>query len=508
MTTGIELNIISGHSLKRSSFRNAVIQKVKIYQGALVLLLFLSVNVHLSFGQQDKIAQIDSLLAQASELSRQQDTAALTILQEVFELSREADYPLGQVKALNRTGNFYFGMNEMDTAEENYLQGLKLANKIKDSSEIVKIRANLGLVETRRGNYANALEIQLKVVDYYRRNETEKLAGKLVDLGIIYYYLGDQEKLISTLKEGLRIAKEQGDQKIVFTATNNLGIFLSKLGRFKEAEEYFRKTLALAKEQNDLWLQLQAMINIADVIEEPNRALSETKKALILAEQLKALEPKADLLTNMGMLYTTLNQFQKATPYFRQAYKIFEELKISDKQLDVSFRLANNLERTGKYKEAIKYWELHYVLKDSIYKDNMLVKVSKLEKKYEEQKEESKVIEERIEAEKLEAELQRKNRIIIYIILSLIAAVFMFLFFRQRVRFKKKLDNQVPFNSVEINRLLGEIQHALTELKNSSEMGENSHSKDDSGKENEKKRVEIQDRIEDRLNHLKKMFGN
>ena len=67
-------------------------------------------------------------------------------------------------------------------------------------------------------------------------------------LGITYYGIGQYEKAIKHLKEGLALAEEIGDKRYEGIAHQNLGVGYEALGQYDRAMSSYQEGLKIAKE--------------------------------------------------------------------------------------------------------------------------------------------------------------------------------------------------------------------------------------------------------------------
>ena len=82
------------------------------------------------------------------------------------------------------------------------------------------------------------------------------------------------------------------------------------------------------------------------------------KEALQIWEKLNNTKEIAQSLNVLGTLYYSLEQHEKALPYYENALKILREYKISSEIItSVLTNIGNIYNSTGKYEKAIPYFE-------------------------------------------------------------------------------------------------------------------------------------------------------
>ncbi|MDX1935429.1 MAG: CHAT domain-containing protein [Capsulimonadales bacterium] len=130
--------------------------------------------------------------------------------------------------------------------------------------------------------------------------------------------------------------------------------------QFAEAEQEFRKALALARQKDDKRGVADSLRRLGSVSEDLQRrsdALTLQEQALVLYRELNDRRSQAGTLSNIAGLYRRMQQGEKAIDRFRQALTIFREI-------DDRFWVANTLHGMGitynmmsRPKEAIAVYE-------------------------------------------------------------------------------------------------------------------------------------------------------
>ena len=419
---------------------------------------------------ESTIAEIDSLNNAGVKYINQLDSTAIEIFDKAIMLSDKIGYEKGKINALIRKGIYFFNKSDMEQAKKHYQQGLMLAESIADSSDIAKFTGNLALVETYNGNYTKALELQFKTINYYKNNEPEKLAGKLVDIGIVYFHLNEKDKALDYFTKGLDNAEQYKDTNVIATASNNLAVILKGKGNYKDAEKYYRKSLEIVRAKGNRLGEIQALMNIANLLE-PKESIKELLNALEIANDLEAMEQQADILDNIGISYAKLQQPQKANQYLTEAFHLTLKLNMPRKEMKLAVKLADNYEDLGNYREAVKYWRIHDELKDSLYNEQMVKEVSEMETVYKtkEKEEQIKLLNAQQENDRLIIQKQRWSLFAISLLI-LIASVIAYLIFanyrkKQELKKEQELQNQKETERIRIARdMHDEIGAGLTRI--------------------------------------------
>src|SRR5574343_166733 len=87
------------------------------------------------------------------------DNNNLVVAQKALHLSKELNYVLGEIRALNCMGNYYYQQAIYDKAIAYYTAAIKIAEKNKDDKNIIIGKSNLASLYTRTNEIQKALQL-------------------------------------------------------------------------------------------------------------------------------------------------------------------------------------------------------------------------------------------------------------------------------------------------------------------------------------------------------------
>lgn len=225
----------------------------------------------------------------------------------------------------NSIGNLYLTLKQEDLAEQEFLESIKIEEKIGNNLGLAINYQNLGGIYEERGDFSKALESYQKSLEYneiinsdlgrvicqnsiaqiYLKQNKPQEAIRLIEptiakaekIGDTYYTvmskqnygwallgLGELTKAESYLKEALGTAKELGQQYFVAESYRHLSTLNEKRGNYKEALNYTK----LYRENEEKYLNEQNQQYVADLILKYD---SEKKKS-----QIEILEKENELV--------------------------------------------------------------------------------------------------------------------------------------------------------------------------------------------------------------------
>lgn len=214
------------------------------------------------------------------------------------------------------------------------------------------------------------------------------------------YLQNDPDRAYFYAKKALEIAKEVGYEKGVAKMTNNMGVFLSMTGEYKESLEYLTENCRLRKAMGDMASYADGKINVGNLYYKQgsfNQALVSYQGALdiyikeqdtsgvlgvlnnvgsVRKEQGKTVEAMESYLQvmkmrvamgdseqvaitsiNLGYIYQIRKMFKESEASFVRAMDIFEDLNDAYGQVNVLSAHAGLKSDQGFHKEAIEMLE-------------------------------------------------------------------------------------------------------------------------------------------------------
>ncbi|XP_035692194.1 uncharacterized protein LOC118426748 [Branchiostoma floridae] len=218
-----------------------------------------------------------------------------------------------------------------------------------------------------------------------REKEHINLANSLINLGTIWWNLGDYRKAISCYEKSLQMKRENTVDPVIATLLNNLGVIWSELGDVKMAVNYFEQSLQMkwsicgkhathpdiAKSLNNLgttWSSLGDHIQAAVYYEQSLRMMQS------IYGKNTANADIATSLYNLGDTWWCLRDYRRAINYQEQSLQMERAIYGEN---TAHPRIAMSLTNLGTtwsslcdYRKAVSYHELSLQMKRNIYGEN------------------------------------------------------------------------------------------------------------------------------------------
>jgi two-component system sensor histidine kinase UhpB len=334
-----------------------------------------------------------------------------------------------------------------------------------------------GLFYKNLGQYNQALPFMLKALSL-NEGENENHAGQLLNVGNIYFNLGDLKNAARFHLRSLEMFEKTKNKRGQSFCLNSLGNDFFKLNQYDQAATYFHRSVKLKEELQDKRGLISGWTGLGDVYKEKGQfQLSEKyyKQALTASKEMKLLLEEARTYNQLGLLYKKMEDVPKALESLSTALQLSKQggdsamiTTISSTLVVLKFKAQNeketesqllaNLEThinlgdrseeaTGysnlaqyyasirKFDKAYYYLEKYKKVEDSLSGSSVILQIKELEAQFEKEKKEKEIalLKKDQELQKAEISRQRANTTIIVIALISVVIISFLLINRYRV---------------------------------------------------------------------------
>ena len=388
------------------------------------------------------VLSISSLLCYA-----QRDEHSIDSLRKAYS---EAEDEIHEIQLLDELGISYM-MIDFDSALFFFEKGINKTIKIKNDTLLASLYNNIGRVYTYIGITDESLKYILKSIEIYKGvGLNVKLIGGYNNVGVIYYRNENLEKALEYYQLAEQEANNNKDELgerysyILGVLLNNIGSILENLDKDGEALETYFSGLRYSREYGD-------KINVANLHSNIGLAYKKSSQFdLALSNMKEAINVRTDIKDDFGLARSYMHlgnlivksegSLDSAAYYFQKSISLAEKVGSPEIIIRSAEALSNVYINLNMPSEAHESLVLHDYWEDSIKNDKTQKLITELELKhrYEETQK---------ERELAQAEKEKKNFIIISLLI-LISAGSVLLYLLQRVRSK---NNYLQKNSLELS---------------------------------------------------------
>lgn len=408
-----------------------------------------------------------NLLVQLGKSYRYLDIDSVySISKRVFEYSDAINYPYGKINGLRGMGSYYYEKGKRNEAMPLYEQALYLAEETEDLISEISILNVLAQNASFEGNYAEALNLNLKGIDIARQVKdlealsilNENIAGLYAeqkDFKNALMFYDTVQKINSTLGNEIVDAETQSNMASLYKDAKD---FKNAMFNINRSINTFEKHeiidwLAYAYEvKGDIYLEQQKYKWALYWFDQSNQ---------LFKHQIDDDRVKIQLMNGLAKVYLGLETDSLSYKYAQEGLDLSKKIKSIQGQIDCSETLYKLHKKNGCDTEALAYLERFKMLSDSLSKDKSKQSLSLLETKlqYEQEKQEL------IEANE-EALAKQRNYIYFSIIILLILSIITFVI-RRSENIQKKLNKELQEKSIAVAERevqLNEINSTKTKL--------------------------------------------
>ena len=165
-----------------------------------------------------------------------------------------------------------------------------------------------------------------------------------MNLGIAYHSLGNFEKAIKCLQQGLSIAKNTKNKDTEGKAYGSLGLAYHSLGDFEKAIEFHQQNLSIAQKTGNKDSEGEAYVNLGnayDSLDNFEKAIEFYQQGLSIAEVTGNKVVEANAYCNLGRTFTRLDNYRTAEECFKSSITLVEQVRgllLERDEWKISFR--------------------------------------------------------------------------------------------------------------------------------------------------------------------------
>ncbi len=378
-----------------------------------------------------------------------------------------------------------------DTARTFGMQALELARKLKSDELEGESLHYLGVTHEAQGNYAEALELELKALDLRKKIGNQlQTAATLNNIGIIYDEQGDYKKSLDYYYEARKIYEKLKAKDKIAMVLINIGIVLKAQGDYKKVVGYYRQAMTLFHELGKKFGEAACHANLGAVYFNLAKYDSALYYSLLAEKEFIEQNIQQSLptaLVNAGVAYDKLGKREQAKAYFLRAKKL-DETYDSKKDLAIvlihlasiykgegdfakakltaysALQIANKINAQQEvmdarlvlsgihvskkdFTSAYQEYKEYVSVKDSLFKQEKSKQMAEIQTKYETEKKEGQILLLQQENKIKDSDIQlkdasiRQNRLLIISLIGvLLGGIALGFLYRTRVQLKQQAE--------------------------------------------------------------------
>jgi adenylate cyclase len=411
-------------------------------------------------------AYVNKLLDESKKQLNEDPEAARRTAEKAREEAQKASFPKGEAYALKNIGLAHAIQGKYVEALDYYEQSLQLFRREDDKVGVANLLNNIGSIYANKGDDAKALEYclqSLKIAE--ETGDKTRVMSALINVGSIYYNKKDPRAL-TYLLQALPHCQEAGDLQAFGIIAGNIGEIYADGGDDVHALEFYNKVLKVDPQSLSAAYAYNGIGKL--YLKKGNHAgaLQQHFKALAISEKLDDKLFRMRTLKGIANTFTAQNEYKKAMPYYLQAKDLGKDLKANLELKDLYQDMSLAYTRLGDYPKALLYKTYYADIKDTLYNDETLQKIGRLQFDFDLYKKEGeiKLLTQQKALQEIEVKRQSQAKTAFAIGLGLLGIIAFILYrnYRSKVRINKVLDRQkVEIENLILNILPAEVAKEL-----------------------------------------------
>jgi serine phosphatase RsbU (regulator of sigma subunit)/tetratricopeptide (TPR) repeat protein len=360
---------------------------------------------------------------------------------QVKNLAEKLDFIKGMANGYEFVADIYWSQNNYPMAMEYHLKQLKAEEELQDKKGITRCYYFIGEVYKAEGNYLKAIENyqrSLKIAEEI--NDKEGMANCYILIGAVHRKMNNYTRALEYYQKSLKIAEEQGIKSIISHCYNSIGVIYRVQANYPKALEYYNKSLKIKEQiddKNGMAIGFNNIGNIHLCNKNYSKALECYQRSLTIMSEIDNREGIAMVYGNIAILNDSLKNYNEAIEFAEKSLKIATEIGSIEDEKFAQENLYKSYIGLKDYKNAFEHFKLYKSLNDSIFNIEKFNQITKIEAEYQNEKKQKEF--ELLKA--VSAAESRRQKAIIYSVVSVLLLVLVFTFLTYRSYLQKQKAN-------------------------------------------------------------------
>ena len=269
------------------------------------------------------------LLAASSYQKIGKNRRALKLLKKAQKHLKKLENFDQTVDVFSFLGRVYISLDELEKAEDYFLEAYSNKEKISGSQWESKLFEDFGKLAAKQKEYKKALDYFKKQKDILEKSANEyELGDAFENIADIQDSNGDKKEAILNMKEAISLYKDMGLWKKLAYAQKKLGKILTDINEYQEAITNLADSLLTLKAMDHKIPLAEAYLGLAKISEQLKRydeCYKHVKNALEIFTTLGNESGMAQCHEKFGLVELERGKCEKAQEHFQKALKFYQQ---------------------------------------------------------------------------------------------------------------------------------------------------------------------------------------
>lgn len=282
--------------------------------------------------------------------------SAMHYAREAYQLSEKINFEKGEWQSLNLIGNILKLNGDFPEALATLLTVLQIGERLRNDTYIATSYNNIAEVYKEQGDYKNALSYYHKAKDIFLKQNSDYLVYAYLNIGDNYEIINQMDSALFYQNRAYGLARQINDKENLGPIQVNLGNIHYKIREPLLAKSYYINSIPYATEADDMQTLYLAYLGLARLFKEEgatDSALFYSKRALGFAGEIENLKGVNQCAFFISELYDLQHNTDSAYKYFRLATASKDSMFNDEKVREMEKLNFKEQIRQDKLKEAI-----------------------------------------------------------------------------------------------------------------------------------------------------------
>ncbi len=370
-------------------------------------------------------------------------------IEEMLAISRRINFSYGIRKGLSMYGKYYGDRGDFQQSFS-YADSLTIFLK-NDSSYAAK--REMGILYwdmannySRMGDYYKSIEYYFLAIKVFEKFDAKNhLCSLYGNLSSIYTHTADSAKSLEYMQKALKIAEESSDDELKCATYLNYANELINKNQFSKVQEVLGKAEPIVlKLQSNAYSQYYYYMrgDLALLQNEFARAITYFRKSLQLAKMNNDMHQITGVMSLMFDCFNAMNNLSESKVYLDSTLLLAEKGGLKMRRKEVYDGFAVWYEKKGDYKNSNRYLKKSISLNDSILSEENNERTASLEIRYQVASKETEINNLKTEKELQQLSIRQKSILNYILIGGAIAILIIALMSYRNYRYKQNLQQQ------------------------------------------------------------------
>jgi signal transduction histidine kinase len=338
---------------------------------------------------QDQKQRVDALIGLALEYFDVNNQLAYDYSNQALQLSSVRSDSAQIVKSARICGQLLRRLDRLEESIEvlkSVQRSAKRNNYIEDYKRILNA---LAINYTFIGDYDEALRYHFEsLILREKEGDKEGMSVALNNIGLVYFKLHNDEQALDYYKRAIKIKRETGSDGLD-PMLLNAGLANNGLGRYSEASEIFKEALDIcAKKGCSTDTRVGGLYGLGIASMYGSKKFDEAEKnfeeSYKLAKESGDKRYQIENLLSLVRIHTNRKDGERARQLLQEAESIAAGTEYNELLINIYGEFARVFNEIKDFQNAAIYQQKYIALKDSVYDQELIKNLAKVQAQYEE----------------------------------------------------------------------------------------------------------------------------